>query len=344
MRISKGRSMAGAIDIEAAAACIVRQQRSTGEIPWSRGLKTDPWDHIEAVMGLDIAGHHGHARKALNWLVERQNHDGSWFAAYRNGNPIDRTRDANMSAYVAVGVFHHYLITRDIDLVRRLWPGVTAAIDFALGLQAPSGEIYWAISPAGRIDQMALLTGSSSIFLSLRCALALADLVGAPQPGWRRALNRLGSTIRNKPYRFNMTKSRFSMDWFYPVLCGALTGDAAQQRIDRYWKKFVVEGQGVRCVLDEPWVTLAETAELVLALHAMGNRNLAEIVFSWICDKRFADGSYWCGHTVPEMVVWPEDKMTWTNAVVSMAADALFDLTPAGQLFTHRFWSSGCGP
>jgi hypothetical protein len=30
--------------------------------------------------------------------------------------------------------------------------------------------------------------------------------------------------------------------------------------------------------------------------------------------------------------------MTWTNAVVLMAADALFDLTPAGKMFSHKFW------
>jgi hypothetical protein len=38
------------------------------------------------------------------------------------------------------------------------------------------------------------------------------------------------------------------------------------------------------------------------------------------------------------MTVWPEEKITWTNAVVLLAADALFDLTPAGRIFNHRFW------
>ena len=38
------------------------------------------------------------------------------------------------------------------------------------------------------------------------------------------------------------------------------------------------------------------------------------------------------------MVVWPEEKISWTNAVALMAADALYDLTPAGNLFTHDSW------
>jgi hypothetical protein len=61
------------------------------------------------------------------------------------------------------------------------------------------------------------------------------------------------------------------MDWYYPILCGVITGDGAQKRLDKYWKKFVVEDRGVRCVSDKPWVTIAETSELTLALAGIGN-------------------------------------------------------------------------
>ena len=138
----------------------------------------------------------------------------------------------------------------------------------------------------------------------------------------------------------NMTKSRFSMDWFYPILAGIITGTDAQKRIDRYWKKFVVEDRGVRCVSDKPWVTIAETAELTLSLAGMGNLELARIVFSWISDRRYEDGSYWCGFTCPDLVTWPEDKITWTNAVTLIAADAIYNLTQASVLFNHQFWAT----
>jgi hypothetical protein len=187
---------------------------------------------------------------------------------------------------------------------------------------------------------MALLTGSSSIYMSLKCALAIAKILGHQTPAWKSALIKLGDAIRTKPHLFNVTKFRYSMYWFYPIIAGVLTGADAQKRIDKYWKKYIIEERGVRCVHDEPWVTIAESSELTIALAAMGNLELARIVFSWIVDRRYDDGSYWCGFTCPDIITWPEDKITWTNAVALMAADAIYNLTPAGQIFSHEFWES----
>jgi len=326
---------------EEVSGLIAETQRHTGEIPWCEGDKTDPWDHVEAAMGLGIGGLLEEARQAFEWMARMQMEDGAWYAAYRNGIPEDKTRDTNMTSYIAVGVYHHYLLTRDRDFLNHMWKTVVGAIDFALGLQNATGEIYWAISPQGKVDPTALLTGSSSVYLSLKCALAVTTEIGKEKPEWEKALNDLGDAIRNRPYLFNMTKSRFSMDWFYPILCGAVTGEKARHRIEKYWKKFVVKDRGVRCVSDQPWITMAETSELCIALASIGNYRLSEIVFSWIQESRYDDGSYWCGYTLPDMVVWPEDKLTWTNAAVLLAADALYDITPAGRLFSHEAWSTG---
>ncbi|MFO8049122.1 MAG: phenyltransferase domain-containing protein [Desulfosudaceae bacterium] len=328
------------LDIDAVASRIAKTQKADGDIPWSENDKTDPWDLVEAAMGLAVGGFIDESRAALNWLKDKQHSDGSWHASYLNGVPEDRTFDTNMSTYIAVGVWHHYLITGDESFLRTIWPTVRAAINFALALQTPRGEIYWARDPAGKTDPMALLTGSSSVYMSLKCALAVADLLREDMPEWRDALARLGHVIAEQPHLFNVAKSRFSMDWFYPVLSGALTGEKAQQRIDKHWKKFVVKGLGVRCVSDEPWITIAESCELVLALSALGNGTIAKVIFNWIQDKCFEDGSYWCGFTFPDIIVWPEEKITWTNGVVLMAADALYNLTPAGRLFDHRYWAT----
>ena len=329
-----------AIDIEAVAGLIADTQKENGEIPWSPGDKTDPWDHVEAAMGLTIGGHLDKSRKAYRWMVATQLEDGSWFSTYRNGLPEDKTRETNMSAYLAVGLFHYYLATGDDVFLKEMWETMRGGIDFALNLQTAKGEVYWAVSPEGKIDKMALLTGSSSIYMSLKCAISIARIMGHDKPAWKASLKMLGQAIQHKSYLFNMTKSRFSMDWFYPVLTGAVQGSEARKRIDQYWKKFIITGQGVRCVSDEPWITLAETSELTLALAAMGNLELSEIVFNWIISRKFEDGSYWCGYTYPDTIVWPEEKITWTNAVILMAADAIYGLTPASQLFSHRLWAT----
>lgn len=326
------------IDIDAIATVILDAQKENGEIPWSIDGKTDPWDHVEAAMGLAIAGHVEAAEKAYQWLAENQLEDGSWYAGYKDGAPVDRTRDTNMTTYVAVGVYHHFLLTGNFGFLHSMWPVVEKAIDFAVDLQAPSGEIYWAKSPDLKVDPMALLTGSSSIFMSMKCALAIAARVGAERPDWKASALKLQEAIKHGYHLFNIAKSHYAMDWFYPVLSGAITGDAAKKRIDQHWKKFIVEGMGALCVSNRPWVTIAETSELVIALAAAGNRKVAEIVFNWLHDRKFEDGSYWCGFTYPDMVIWPEDKITWTNGVVIMAADALYHLSPAADLFSHDYW------
>jgi hypothetical protein len=239
-----------------------------------------------------------------------------------------------------VGVFHYYLITLDTDFLEEMWPVISHGIQYAISLQAPSGEIYWAKNQAGAIDEMALLTGSSSVFMSIKCALAIAKILGKKRPSWQKANAALAAAIKSKPDLFNMIKSRYSMDWYYPVLCGAVSGEEAMKRIAKSWEKFVVPEWGVRCVSDRPWVTMAETAELVLTLAAIEDFSRAKMVFSWLSDKRFPDGSFWMGVTFPDGIIWPEEKTSWTAAAVLLALDALNEITPAGKLFNHKFWAS----
>ena len=325
--------------IEAAALNILETQKITGEIPWAAGEKTDPWDMVESIMGLNITGYFEESRKAFNWLKKMQLPDGSFYASYINYAPGDKTRDTNMSSYIAVGALHYYMITKDRKFTKSLWPAIKKAINFTIELQAEEGEIYWAKSPEGKIDKMCLLTGSSSIYMSMKCALYLAREFNEKIPAWEDAVIKLENALRTRRHVFNVAKSRYSMDWFYPILCGALRIKDSEKRLEKYWKKFVVEEMGVRCVAENPWITMAETCELVLAIFSMGDKRKAEIVYNWILDRRYEDdGSFWCGFTFPDMVIWPEDRLTWTNAVAIMAADALYNISPASALFSRNFW------
>jgi hypothetical protein len=327
-------------------SCLVAAQRSDGAIPWFRGGHLDTWDHVEAAMALDTAGEHERAEAAYRWLAEHQLPDGSWYAAYADGDaarPTDHARESNFCAYVAVGVLHHYLATGDDTFLERLWPVVAAAVEFVLRLQQPGGQIGWKREADGRPVKDALLTGSSSVHQALRCALALAEHREEPQPDWELALGLLGHAVRAHPERF-LDKSRYSMDWYYPVLGGALRGDAAKARIEEGWDRFVVPGLGVRCVVPNPWVTGGESAELALTLWAMGESDEALRILKWIRHLRAEDGLYWTGYVFEDDAIWPEELTTWTAGSMLLAVAALGGDEPTVQVFGGERLPDGLAP
>ena len=57
-----------AVDIASTAEFILCVQKPNGEIPWSIGGKTDPWDHVESAMGLSVAGYLREAERAYEWM------------------------------------------------------------------------------------------------------------------------------------------------------------------------------------------------------------------------------------------------------------------------------------
>ncbi len=315
----------GVLTAEQAArtvAGIVAAQLPDGSIPWFTGGHLDPWDHVETAMALDAAGEHERAAAAYRWLAREQNPDGSWYSAYTGGAVTNRDRETNFTAYVAVGVWHHYLSTGDETFLEIMWPTVYAAVEFVLELQLPGGEIAWKRDPDGGHPREALLTGSSSVHHALRCALALAEERGDPQPDWELATGRLRHAVVAHPGRF-LDKSRYSMDWYYPVLGTALRGEAARRRIDAGWDRFVVPGLGVRCVVPNPWVTGGESAELALALWAIGESDRAVDVLRSISHLRADDGLYWTGYVFADRAVWPQERTTWTAGALLLAVSAL---------------------
>ncbi|MFI1012720.1 prenyltransferase/squalene oxidase repeat-containing protein [Streptomyces sp. NPDC020965] len=322
----------GVLTAEQAAetvAGVLAVQRADGAIPWFRGHHLDPWDHTEAAMALDAAGEHEAAARAYEWLLRHQNEDGSWYAAYQDGDasrPTDLGRETNFCAYVAVGVWHHHLATGDEPFLDRMWPVVRAAIEFVLRLQQPGGQIGWkreSPDEGGAPVRDALLTGSSSIHHALRCALAIADALEEPQPDWELAAGALAHAIGRHPERF-LDKGRYSMDWYYPVLGGAVTGAEATARIAERWDDFVVPGLGVRCVLPNPWVTGGESCELALALWVMGESDRALEVLQSIGHLRADGGMYWTGYVFEgNRAHWPEELTSWTAGSLLLAVAAL---------------------
>ena len=314
-----------AADVRATAQSIARQQEPSGAVPWVAGQHTDVWNHVEAAMGLLVGGLVEEAERALLWVPTHQHAAGSWPAKIVGDVVTDDRGETNMSAYLAVGLWHHWLIRRDRGFVQRLWPSVRSGLDWVVSLQQEFGGISW--TP---VDDFCLLAGNSSIYQSLRAGVALADLLDEPQPEWELAGGRLGHALRRHRDLF-ADKSTFSMDWYYPVLGGAVVGAEGRALLDASWDRYVVPGLGCRCVDTNPWVTAAETCELVMALDNLGEHERALRLLREIQYQRAEDGGYWTGWVYADPAYpndnpdnfWPEEHTTFTAAAVILAVDAL---------------------
>ena len=193
-------------DLAATARYILETQHSSGAIPWFQGGIIDPWDHIEAAMGLASTGYLEAAHAAYAWLQSMQEPEGGWYVAYDEHEVTDDSRiETNFVAYIAVGIWHAHLIEQDGVQLARYWPMVEKAIDFIIQCQGPQGQIYWAWDSTLGLREDALVTGCSSIFKSLTCAIAIAETLGKAKPKWQRARQSLRSALLQDPDAFDRT-------------------------------------------------------------------------------------------------------------------------------------------
>jgi hypothetical protein len=332
-----------AAEAGATAEHLASLQLDTGMIPWHPGGHCDPWNHVETAMALDVAGFHTEAERAYEWLVDAQRPDGSWHNYYNSDGSVEETKlDTNVCAYVATGVWHHWLCTRDLGFVERMWPTVERAVRFVLSLRRDDGLSVWAVEPDERPWTYALLTGTASIQHALQLGSETARLIGVEDlsSAWIEASEVKVAAIRHevdRPERAASAfepKTRWAMDWYYPVLTGALTGEAAKARLADRWENFAMEGLGIRCVSDEPWVTASETAECAIAFAAIGDLSTAADLLRWTRTHRRDDGSYWTGIVYPEQQLFPFDEHTsYTAAAVLLAVDAITGSSPAAGVF-----------
>ncbi len=299
------RGVLSAAEVAETAASIVAMQEPDGAVPWTVGR---PRRRLEPRRGGDGAAWPP-ARSRLrsgptSGAGAPSAADGSWPMKIVAGEVEDASGETNMSAYLAVGIWHHWLIRRDRAYVERFWPVVRRALDFVEGMQLSFGGIAWSQEwhdgvPAA-VNRDALVAGSSSIYQSLRAGVALAEIVGEPQPAWELA----GRTARPRaaraprPVPGQERRSRWTGTTRSSVAPSA--GRRGRALIDTRWDDFVVPGLGICCVDTNPWVTGAETCELVLALDALGDRARAVRLFADMQHLRDPGGRYWTGFVYPE--------------------------------------------
>jgi hypothetical protein len=70
-------------------------------------------------------------------------------------------------------------------------------------------------------------------------------------------------------------------------------------------------------------VTGAETCELAIALHLVGETAAAAKLVRDMQHLRHTDGGYWTGWQFEAGTHWPQERSTWTAAAVILAVDVI---------------------
>ena len=312
-------------------------QYKSGAIPSNEDGTHDPWDHIESIMGLNIYKDIEASKSAFNWLTHHQNSDGSWYAKYYKTDAIEKNKPTHFSPYIAVAALHFFRIFNDINFLQSIWSSIELALNFSVELQQDNGTIPWSINNNNQIENDYLLTGCSSILKSIECGIALSKILNETEniEKWKKAHLLLSNAIQDPDGKFDLIKDRkrFSMDWYYPILSGCLKQDEKSHYINKIFKDFYLDGIGIKCVIEEPWVTVAETSEFILALMCAGYDDEAKRLLFDVLNISDEEGIPFMGWQYEQNIFWPEEKPSWTAAALMLSADCVFDYSDASDLF-----------
>ena len=316
---------------------ITKCQNRLGAIAWEPNGKVDPWDHVESIMALNLLDFKEEALKGFDWLISSQEQDGSWYSEYQGEKITNLNKETNFCAYISSGALHHFLNFKELSFLEKIWPTLKKSIEFVISGQTDEGDILWAKDNNEEWMDDSLLTGCASIFKSLNDFNKIAKTLGYEEFILKEEIKNLKDSIINKSERFDRTwesKARYSMDWYYPVLCGIHNKQDSKKIINERWDEFVVPGLGCKCVSEEPWVTVAESCELILALNKIDEKKTALEIFeniSRLIDLK--DKLFWTGYVYKDDKFWPIEKPSWTAAAVVLAANSLFEFNSTSNFF-----------
>jgi hypothetical protein len=290
-------------------------------------------------MGLNFLNDKESSDLAFKWLTNNQNKDGSWYAKYSNNDPSELNKPTHFGPYISVAALHYYKIFSDKDKLLELWETIDSAIDFSLNLQGSNGTIPWSVDKNNQIENDFLLTGASSILKSLECAIAISKILDLDSnKKWTKAYELLAYAIKNPKGLFDKTidRSRFSMDWYYPIISGVLSDSEKDKYIKKIYKDFYIEGIGVKCVVEEPWVTVAETSEFIVSLVISNEIEEAKKLLIEVMNISDLNDIPYMGWQYEENIFWPEEKPSWTAAALILAADSIYDFSSGSDILKEN--------
>ena len=286
---------------------IINNQAEDGKIMWDDKGKCDPWDHCECLIALALFEEWDAFNLGVEWFINNLNQDGLIYPEFKNNQHIHDHFESHHAPYIILPLMQAVLMGQTNFVTPYIKSKIKLIFNQLEEFKDEDGYYYWAKDKNGFSDN-SLITASMSIFLSLK-ALDKSIDINLDEQLWNSKFNRDG-----------IDRSRFSMDFYYPFLCGFKKDKGEFQNS---LKNFYVEGLGVKCVKEEPWVTVAESCECVIAALVLGDIESAETIFNNIFQFKNDDGIFPTGYQYKMDIFWPEENSTWTNAAVIIAAHAL---------------------
>jgi|TARA_B110000459_G_C16590401_1_gene485908 hypothetical protein len=311
------------IKLEPAKDWIIFNQLEDGSIPWDEKGKCDPWDHCECLIALAIYKEWDAFDKGLAWFFNNINKDGLISPEFKNQESTQHHFESHHAPYVALPIMQARLMGRNEPKIDEFESKLENIFDNLKNFKDKDGYYFWAKDKNGYSDN-SLITATMSIFLSLK-ALNNESSIDLDLKKWNEKFDRDG-----------VDRSRFSMDFYYPYLAG-IKKDKNEFKLNL--KNFYKEGLGVKCVEEEPWVTIAESSECIIAALVVGEEDTANKIFKNIMQFQDPKGVFPTGYQYDLKIFWPEEKSTWTNAALIIAAHAISNYKDRkgdnGNIFLH---------
>ena len=242
---------------------IIENQNKSGSINWDHRGKCDPWDHCECLIALAIYEEWDAFNKGIEWFFKNLNAEGEIASEFINEKVTRDHSESHHAPYVFLPLYQKFLIDSDVDYLVKYKKELQAIYKSTLDFADSDGFLFWAKDKDGFSDN-SLITASCSVHISLKTYEKIADILDLDSNHEKILLNQ--EKINSKKFdRDGISRKRFSMDNYYPFLCGI--GD--DELISKAMSNFYNDGLGIKCVIEEPWVTFAESSEFIISLVKM---------------------------------------------------------------------------
>ena len=247
-------------DLKSAKDWILANQNEKGAILWDQTGKWDYWDHCECLIALAIYQEWEAFDKGIHFCLGQLDDKGLVKSEYINEKVTKAFNEAHHTAYIFLPLLQKYLVDQDLDYLKSFRTQIHFIYATLKKFKAEDGFYFWAQDESGFSDN-SLITATCSIELSRRAYNRICEILGDTDClDTSEAIT--SSSLKSKNFnRDGIDRSRFSMDAYYPLLCNCGNKSDAEKVL----QKFYVEGMGVKCVVEEPWITLAESSECVIA-------------------------------------------------------------------------------